>query len=114
MARDYRAHECRGGRFCEDARSTVGFIWIDSGYPLHADDVSRLRLGGAWMVSETAETPDVVIVGHAGSYLWASVDATAGARLRSSFPEVGVPAPGGHGGWALATHIAADTGRRAE
>ena len=103
-----------GAAFAGDARSTVGFIWIDSGYPLHADDVSRLRLGGAWMVSETAETPDVVIVGHAGSYLWASVDATAGARLRSSFPEVGVPAAGGHGGWALATHIAADTGRRAE
>ena len=103
-----------GAAVAGDGHSTVGFIWIDSGYPLQADDVSRLRLGGAWMACETAATPDFVIVAHAGSYLWASVSDAAGARLRSSFPEVGVPAAGGHGEWALAPHIAADTGRRVE
>ena len=83
-------------------------------YPLQADDVNRLWLGGAWMASESSETPDFVIVGHAESYLWARVSEKGGARLRSSFPEIGRPVAGGLGEWILAPHIAADTGRQAE
>ena len=94
-------------------RFTIGIIWVENGYPLQADDVNRLRLNGAWMISECGETPDVVVVGHAGSYAWARVGEEGGARLRSSFPEIGRPAPGRPGEWILAPHIAADTCRQA-
>ena len=87
---------------------------MSSGYPLQADDVTRLRLSGAWMASENGETPDVIVVGHAGSYIWARVSEGGGARLRNSFPEIGKPAPGRPGEWILVPHIAADTGRQAE
>ena len=90
-------------------RATVSFSHRE------ADDVNRLRLSGAWMVSENGETPDdVIVVGHAGSYLWAKVSEGGGARLRSSFPEIGKPAPGRPGEWILVPRIAADTGRQAE
>ena len=98
-----------GGR-----RVTVGIVWIGSGCPLQADDVNRIRLGGAWMASEGGVTRDFVVVGHAESYLWARVNEEGGARLRNSFPEIGRPVPGKPGEWTLAPHVAADTGRRAE
>ena len=98
-----------GGR-----RVNVGIVWVGGGYPLQADDVNCLRLGGAWMATESGVTPDFVVVGHAESYLWARVSEEGGARLCNSFPEIGRPAPGRPGEWTLAPHIAADTGRRVE
>ena len=95
-------------------RVTVGIMWMGSGCPLQADDVNCLRLSRAWMASESGETPDFVVVGHAESYLWARVGEGGGARLRSSFPEIGRPVAGRSGEWVLAPHIAADTGRHAE
>ena len=64
------------------------------------------------MATEGGVTPDVVVVRHAESYLWARVSKEGGARLRNSFSEVGRPAPGRPGEWTLAPHVAADTGRR--
>ena len=66
------------------------------------------------MASENGETPDVIGVGHAESYLWARVGEEGGARLRSSFFEIGRPVPDRPGEWTLVPHIAADTGRQAE
>ena len=37
-------------------RVTVGIVWMGNRYPLQADDVNRLRLGGAWMASESSQT----------------------------------------------------------
>ena len=97
-----------------DRRFTIGIVWMSNGYQLQADDVNRLRLSGAWMASENGETQDVIVVGHAGPYLWARVSEGGGARLRNSFPEIGKPAPSRPGEWILVPHIAADTGRQAE
>ena len=111
-----RGEELRRVRGPEEGtgrRFTTGIAWMENGYPLQADDVNQLRLSGAWMVSENGEIPDIVVVGHAESYIWARVGDEGGARLRSSFPEVGRPAPGRPGEWILVPHIAADTGRQA-
>ena len=107
-------HGSGGAGGLDRRRVSVGFVWIGEGYPLQAEDVNGLRLGGAWMVTEDGVTPDVVVVGHADSYLWARVSQEGGVRLRSSFPGVGRPASGRPGEWTLAPHVAADTGRRAE
>ena len=92
----------------------IGFIWMGCDYPLEAGSMSGLRLTGAWMAVESGATPDVVVVGHANSYLWARATEEGGARLRASFPEVMWRLPGGAGAWGRATHLAADMGRRSE
>ena len=114
--REWRAaaarHSGSGAGGTDDRCVSVGFVWMGDGYPLQAEDVNRLRLSGAWMVTESGVTPDFVVVGHAESYLWARESQEGGARVRNSFPEVGRPAPGRPGEWTLAPHVAADTGRR--
>ena len=66
-------HGSGGAGGLEGRRVSVGFVWMGDGYPIQAEDVNRLRLGGAWMVTEGGVTPDFVVVGHAESYLWARV-----------------------------------------
>ena len=107
-------HRGPGAERDDVRRVTVGIVWMGNGYPLHADDVNSLRLSGAWMASESGETPDIIVVSHAEPYLLARVGEEGGARLRSSFPEIGRPVSGRPGEWILVPHIAADTGRQAE
>ena len=97
-----------------DRPPAIGFIWMGHDYPLRADSMGGLRLTGAWMAVEDGATPNVVVVGHANSYLWAQVTEEGGARLRTTFPEVTRLLPGREGAWGTATHLAAETGRRSE